>query len=218
MSVKDRAAAKRRIDHLTDELNRHTRLYYVYDRPEISDAEYDRLTRELEALEAEWPELKRPDSPTERVGPPPAEGFAPAPHRVPMLSLENAMDETEMRAFDERVRRILGSDAPVAYAGEPKLDGAGVELVYESGRLAVGATRGDGRVGEDVTANLRLVLTIPRVLADKGPTAAATRLGARRGDPADRGLRATQREAYRARGRAVREPAKRRRGLPPPAS
>ncbi len=167
--MKDRAAAKRRIDHLTDELNRHTRLYYVYDRPEISDAEYDRLTRELEALEADWPELKRPDSPTERIGPPPAEGFAPARHLVPMLSLDNAMDESEMRAFDERVRRILGSDAPVEYAGEPKLDGAGVELVYESGRLAVGATRGDGRVGEEVTANLRLVLTIPSSLADKGP-------------------------------------------------
>jgi len=169
LRAKDRAAAKRRIDHLTGELNRHSRLYYVYDRPEISDAEYDRLSRELEALEAEWPELGRPDSPTRRVGPPPAEGFAPAPHRVPMLSLENAMDETEMRAFDERVRRILGSDAPVAYAGEPKLDGAGVELVYESGQLAAGATRGDGRVGEDVTANLRLALTIPVVLADKGP-------------------------------------------------
>jgi len=169
LNVKDRAAAKRRIDHLTDELNRHTRLYYVYDRPEISDAEYDRLTRELEALEADWPELKRPDSPTERIGPPPAEGFAPARHLVPMLSLDNAMDESEMRAFDERVRRILGSDAPVEYAGEPKLDGAGVELVYESGRLAVGATRGGGRVGEEVTANLRLVLTIPSSLADKGP-------------------------------------------------
>jgi DNA ligase (NAD+) len=169
LSVKDRATAKRRIDQLTEELNRHSRLYHVYDRPEISDAEYDRLLRELESLEVEWPGLKRPDSPTERVGAPPAEGFAPAPHRVPMLSLDNAMDETEMRTFDERVRRVLGSDAPVAYAGEPKLDGAGVELVYESGRLAVGATRGDGRVGEDVTANLRLVLTIPRTLAEKGP-------------------------------------------------
>jgi DNA ligase (NAD+) len=167
--AKDRAAAKGRIDYLTDELNRHSRLYHVYDRPEISDAEYDRLMRELEALEVEWPDLKRPDSPTEHVGAPPAEGFAPAPHRVPMLSLENAMDESEMRAFDERVRRILGSDVPVAYAGEPKLDGAGIELVYESGELVTGATRGDGRVGEDVTANLRLVLTIPRSLGDKGP-------------------------------------------------
>jgi len=168
LSAKDRTAAKRRIDRLTDELNRHIRLYFIYDRPEVSDAEYDRLLRELEGFEAEWPELKRPDSPTARVGTPPAEGFAPAPHRVPMLSLENAMDEGEMRAFDERVRRILGSAAPVAYAGEPKLDGAGVELVYESGRLTVGATRGDGRVGEDVSANLQLVSTIPRVLADPG--------------------------------------------------
>jgi DNA ligase (NAD+) len=171
LSVKDRADAKRRIDHLADELNRHSRLYHVYDRPEISDAEYDRLMRELEALEAAWPNLRRPDSPTQRVGPAAAEGFARVPHRIPMLSLDNAMDESEMRAFDERVRRILASDAPLAYAGEPKLDGAGVELVYESGRLTVGATRGDGRVGEDVSANLRLVLTIPLVLADRGPKA-----------------------------------------------
>jgi len=169
LSIQDHAAAKRRIDRLVHELNRHSRLYHVYDRPEISDAEYDRLMRELEELEAEWPDLKRPDSPTLRVGAPPAEGFAPAPHRVPMLSLENAMDEAEMRAFDDRVRRLLGSKAPVAYAGEPKLDGAGVELVYAAGQFAVGATRGDGRVGEDVSANLRLVLTIPLVLADKGP-------------------------------------------------
>jgi len=158
---------------LIDALNRHARLYYVEDRPEVSDAEYDRLYRELQALEEAHPDWVRPDSPTGRIGPPPAAGFAPAPHRVPMLSLDNAMTEAEMRAFDERVKRLLGSDGPVAYMGEPKLDGAGVELVYEAGRLTVGATRGDGRVGEDVTANLRQVWTIPMELAAAGPRAPA---------------------------------------------
>lgn len=164
----DAPAERRRIDQLTDALNRHARLYYLEDRPEVSDAEYDRLYRELQALEAAHPEWARPDSPTLRVGPPPGAGFASAEHRTPMLSLDNAMDEAEMRAFDERVKRLLGSDAPVAYMGEPKLDGAGIELVYEDGRLALGATRGDGRVGEDVTANLRHVFSIPRRLAAGG--------------------------------------------------
>ncbi len=154
---------------LVDGLNRHARLYYVEDRPELPDAEYDRLFRELEALEAAHPDLISPDSPTQRVGSAPAEGFAPAPHRVPMLSLDNAMNEAEFRAFDERVRRWLGSDASVAYLGEPKLDGAGVELVYEAGMLVLAATRGDGRTGEDVTANLRQVWSVPMRLATAQP-------------------------------------------------
>jgi DNA ligase (NAD+) len=136
----------------------------VLDAPEISDAEYDRLYRELEALEAEFPDLVRDDSPTRRVGAPPAEGFAEVAHGVPMLSLDNAMDAAELRAFDERVRRVLETEDALEYALEPKLDGAGVELVYENGVLMVGATRGDGRVGEDVTANLRLSQSIPLVL------------------------------------------------------
>jgi DNA ligase (NAD+) len=183
------------MEWLAAEIERHARLYYVEDRPEISDAEYDRLWRELLALEAEHPDLARVDSPTRRVGPPPAEGFAPAPHRVPMLSLDNAMDEAAMRAFDERVRRALGSDDPVTYLGEPKLDGAGVELVYRDGRLGVGSTRGDGRVGEDVTANLRLVWSVPMLLrgAPRGrlsvrgevlyPLAAFERLNRQRAEP-----------------------------------
>jgi DNA ligase (NAD+) len=152
------------MEALTREVERHLRLYHVEDRPEISDAEFDELFRELLELEREHPELRRPDSPTQRVGAPPAEGFAPVRHEQPMLSLDNAMREEELRAFDERVRRVLASDDPVTYLGEAKLDGAGVELVYEDGRLSVGATRGDGRVGEDVTANLRRVLSIPLVL------------------------------------------------------
>jgi DNA ligase (NAD+) len=164
-----RLDARRRIDELVEAIERHNRLYYLEDRPEISDAEYDALFRELQALEEAHPELLRPDSPTRRVGPPPAEGFAEVEHRVPMLSLDNAMDEAEMRAFDERVRRALGEERPVAYVGEPKIDGAGVELVYERGELAVGSTRGDGRVGEDVTANLKRSHSIPLVLKARGP-------------------------------------------------
>jgi DNA ligase (NAD+) len=160
------------MERLVAELNRHMRLYHAEDRPEISDAEYDRLYRELEELERAHPELVRPDSPTRRVGVPPASGFASVEHRVPMLSLENAMDEDEMRAFDERVRRILHSDEPVEWAAEPKLDGASVELVYRDGQLAVGATRGDGRTGEDVTANLKVLWSVPLELRTRKVSAA----------------------------------------------
>jgi DNA ligase (NAD+) len=161
--------AARRIAELTAELNRHLRLYHQEDAPEISDAEYDELFRELQALEAEYEDLAHPDSPTKRVGAPPAEGFAEFVHRVPMLSLENAMSDAELRAFDERVRRILEREGPVDYAIEPKLDGASVELVYEDGALRAGATRGDGRVGEDVTANLRLSPSVPLTLQGEAP-------------------------------------------------
>ena len=170
--------ARRRMDRLVNELNRHCHLYFVEDRPEISDAEYDRLFHELRDLEARRPDLVRPDSPTRRIGGPPAEGFATVPHRVPMLSLDNALDEDALRAFDERVRRILHTADPVAYAGEPKLDGASVELVYVRGSLEVGSTRGDGRVGEDVTANLKQVWSIPLRL-DETKRPAPERLGVR---------------------------------------
>jgi DNA ligase (NAD+) len=161
------------MDALVEELNRHNRLYHALDRPEISDAEYDGLMRELQALEERLPDEIRPDSPTQRVGEPPAEGFLTVPHLSPMLSLDNAMEAGEMRAFHERVGRLLGDAtddsastdlATLSYAAEPKLDGAAVELVYEDGKLARGLTRGDGQTGEDVTANLRRVLSIPLVL------------------------------------------------------
>jgi DNA ligase (NAD+) len=164
-----RAEAALRIERLVEELKRHLHLYYVEDAPEISDAEYDRLFRELEALEREHPDLVRPDSPTRRVGAPAAEGFAEVEHRVPMLSLDNAMDEAELRAFDERVRRLLDRETDLDYVVEPKLDGASIELIYQDGALAVAATRGDGRVGEDVTANLRLSKSVPRRLAGEAP-------------------------------------------------
>jgi DNA ligase (NAD+) len=135
------------------------------DRPEIADHEYDELLRELQELEARYPELRRVDSPTQRVGAPAAEGFETRPHRSPMLSLDNAMDAEEMRAFDERVRRMLGRpDELLETMGEPKLDGAAVELIYEDGHFATGLTRGDGQLGEDVSASLRHILTVPLVL------------------------------------------------------
>jgi DNA ligase (NAD+) len=168
-------AAARRIRSLTEELRRHARLYYQEDAPEISDAEYDRLFAELTKLEAAHPELASPDSPTRRVGMPPAAGFAPVRHAVPMRSLDNAMDEAEMEAWLERAARQLDRNDPLVLVAEPKLDGAAVELVYEDGQLAVGATRGDGQVGEDVTANLRQVLAVPFALAGRAPARVSVR-------------------------------------------
>ncbi len=174
MAAQTPKAARRRIDWLVREIGRHDRLYHVEDRPEVSDADYDALFRELQGLEASHPELRRPDSPTRRVGAPPAEGFVEVEHRVPMLSLDNAMNAEELRAFDERMRRELDEEDEVSYVGEPKLDGASVELLYQDGELRVGSTRGDGRKGEDVTKNLEKSPTIPLVLAQgtrAGPAA-----------------------------------------------
>jgi DNA ligase (NAD+) len=164
------AAASRRIEELVEALNRHARLYYQEDRPEVSDAEYDEMYRELEALESAHPGLRSADSPTGRVGAPPSQGFASVEHRVPMLSLDNAMDADEMLAFDERVRRALEFEGAIEYLAEPKFDGAGIELVYEGGKLSVGSTRGDGRTGEDVTANLKFCATIPNTLRGRSKT------------------------------------------------
>jgi len=173
--------AEARLRSLVDDLNRHLRLYHQLDAPEISDAEYDRRFRELEALEKETG-VVLPDSPTRRVGAPAAEGFgaphrqdelelpyaqsslAPVEHRGPMLSLNNAMNEIEMQAFVDRVQRSLDREGQVSLLAEPKLDGLGVELVFVDGELRVGSTRGDGRVGEDVTANLKQVVNVPRAL------------------------------------------------------
>jgi DNA ligase (NAD+) len=167
VTVSEQGRAAERIRRLVDELNRHIRLYHLEDSPEISDAEYDRLFRELQSLEAAHPDLRLPDSPTQRVGAPPSEGFRSVPHRVPMLSLDNAMDADELRSFEERIRRMLDREGTLAFLVEPKLDGAGVELVYRDGVLQVGSTRGDGRVGEDVTANLKQLLSIPLKLDEE---------------------------------------------------
>ena len=155
-------------EKLRDEIDRANYCYYVLDQPEISDAEYDRLMRRLEALEREHPELATPDSPTQRVGAAPSEKFGVVVHRRPMMSLGNAMDAEEMREFDKRVKRLLKSDADVEYVAEIKLDGLGIELVYEDGRLSVGSTRGDGINGEDVTRNIRTIKSVPLRLRRSG--------------------------------------------------
>jgi DNA ligase (NAD+) len=159
----DKTAAQLRISELHREINRHNYLYYVEDRPEITDAEYDLLLRELQQLEKEFPELVTADSPTQRVGAAPLEKFNQVAHRLPMLSLENAFNDGEMREFDERIKRFLGLPmaTEIDYVCEPKMDGLAVELIYEGGSLTFGSTRGDGYVGEDVTQNLKTVKAIP---------------------------------------------------------
>jgi DNA ligase (NAD+) len=159
-------SAAKRIKALRETLERHNRLYYVEDAPEITDAEYDKLFGELQALEAAHPELRTPDSPTQRVGGAPLPQFSEVQHRTPMLSIGNAFDEEEVRAFDKRVRQALGVEE-VEYAAEPKFDGLAVSLVYRDGVFAQGATRGDGSTGEDVTPNLRTVGSIPLKLSKK---------------------------------------------------
>ena len=151
---------------LRDELNRHNHLYHVLDRPEISDAQYDALFRELREIEEAYPELVTPDSPTQRVGAEPAEGFVQAEHPVPMLSLGNAFNEEELVAWHKRVAALLETDA-FDMVCELKYDGLAVALTYENGVLVRGATRGNGTVGEDVTLNLRTVKSVPlRVLGE----------------------------------------------------
>jgi DNA ligase (NAD+) len=145
---------------LRREIDRHNYLYYALDAPEIGDAEFDRLFRELQELESRYPELLAPDSPTQRVGATAQGEFAAVTHAVPMLSLNNALTEEEAAAFDRRVRDTLGMEQ-VAYAAEPKFDGLAISLTYEDGRLTVGATRGDGYTGEDVSANVRTIRAIP---------------------------------------------------------
>jgi DNA ligase (NAD+) len=161
------AAASARARALTERLRAADHAYYVLDNPVLSDAEYDRLMRELLDLEAAHPELVTPDSPTQRVGGAPSERFEKVPHREPMLSLGNVTSDGELEEFDARVRRLLGAPEgeAVGYVVEPKLDGLAVELVYQDGALVRGATRGDGAVGEDVTANLR---TVGRLGANRG--------------------------------------------------
>lgn len=158
---------KKRVEKLREEIEYHNYLYYVLDQPEISDAQYDRLLRELEKLEEQYPELRSPNSPTQRVGAPPLESFEIVKHTLPMLSLANAFDEAEARDFDKRVKKFLGISAEIAYVAEPKLDGLAVELVYERGQFVVGSTRGDGVNGENITRNLRTIKTIPLQLIRK---------------------------------------------------
>jgi len=153
-------AARRRAAQLHTELHEHNYRYYVLDDPLVSDAEYDRLLRELQELEARYPELVSPDSPTRRVGAAPSKAFGEVRHAVRMLSLDNAFSDEELADFDRRVRERLGVQA-VEYAAEPKLDGVAVSMRYEDGVLVRAATRGDGETGEDITANVRTVAGVP---------------------------------------------------------
>ncbi len=154
---------------LRAELHRHNRLYYVDAAPEISDKDYDLLLKKLEAIEAEHPELVVADSPTQRVGGQPIEGFASVRHAAPMLSIDNTYNEGEIREWDARTRKALTTDEPLRYVVELKVDGVAVSLRYEAGRLVLGATRGDGETGDDVTANIRTVRGVPLVLDDDPP-------------------------------------------------
>src|SRR3954470_7838803 len=190
-TVAQRAAELRR------QLEYHGHRYYVLDDPEVSDAEYDELLNELRAIEAEHPELLTPDSPPQRVGAKPLEKFEQVRHLQPMLSLANARNEDELRAWEKRMHNLLKKqgveEARIEYVAEPKIDGLAISLVYEDGVLVRGATRGDGEIGEDVTQNLRTIKAIPlrvddapRLLEVRGevylPLEAFTRLNEQRAE------------------------------------
>ncbi len=162
------SSARLRVDQLRQELRHHEHLYYVLDQPELADADYDRLMRELQDLEAAHPDLLTPDSPTQRVGGKPREGVATAAHSSPMLSLDNALNEGELREFDRRVRDLL-KGVPFVYAAELKLDGLSMAARYENGRFVQAITRGDGQVGEDVTENARTIRTLPLQVTSRWP-------------------------------------------------
>ena len=159
--------ARARVEHLRREIERHNELYHGQDAPEISDPEYDQLFRELADLEAKHPELATPDSPTRRVGAKAARGFGEIRHRLPMTSMDNAFSDEQVREWDRRCRQGLERES-VAYTAEPKFDGASVSLRYEKGKLVQAGTRGDGATGEDVTANVRTIRTVPQKLSGKG--------------------------------------------------
>lgn len=167
------AAIKKKTESLRAQIRHHNHQYHVLDEPDIPDVEYDRLMRELQSLEAEYPDLITAESPTQRVGAEPMKAFGTVTHQLPMLSLDNAFSEDELRAFHRRVTERLGIDVDEAlsYAAEPKLDGAAVSLLYEDGNLVRGATRGDGTTGEDITHNVRTIDGIPlRLIGERFPS------------------------------------------------
>jgi DNA ligase (NAD+) len=162
------AELSERYKQVVEAVNQANHLYYVLDAPEITDAEYDRLMEELRAIESEHPELQSPDSPTQRVGAGPAAQFAVVQHRVPMLSLANAFSADALRAWHERISRLMGREI-IDFTIEPKIDGLAIMLRYEQGRFTIGATRGDGSRGEDITANLRTIRSVPLALSASPP-------------------------------------------------
>ena len=157
-------------EQLKDELNQHNHRYYVLDEPTVPDSEYDRSMRRLQELEQQHPELLSDDSPSQRVGGAALPSFSQVSHDVPMLSLDNAFNEEELEAFDRRISDRLNykEDQQIDYVCEPKLDGVAVSLLYTRGLLVRGATRGDGKVGEDITANVRTIKSIPLKLSGTG--------------------------------------------------
>ena len=206
----------RKIEKLREELRHHEHLYYVLDKPEVSDAEYDALMNELKRLEAAHPELVTPDSPTQRVGGKPAEGFKKAPHSRPMLSLDNVYSTEELADWDRRVRELAGN-LSVEYTAELKLDGLSVALVYQPGPegeawLTMGLTRGDGQTGEDVTSNIRTIRSVPLSISAERlkkaglPQGQGIR-GARRSSDAGSGFPARERGARARRAAGLRQSA-----------
>ena len=167
------AQATQRVTELREELNLHNHRYYVLDDPIVSDGQYDGLMADLRRLEEEYPELLVPESPTQRVGAAPAEGFTQVAHQLPMLSLGNAFDDDGVAAWHRRVQNLLDG-AGFDMACELKIDGLAVSLLYEDGILTRGATRGDGSVGEDVTQNLRTVRSVPLTLLGSPPPGCRT--------------------------------------------
>jgi DNA ligase (NAD+) len=200
------------IEQLREELRHHEHQYYVLDAPEITDAEYDALMRRLQALEAQHPELLTPDSPTQRVGGKPREGFVKVQHSSPLLSLDNALNEGELRDFDRRVRDLLGG-APYRYVTELKLDGLSMAAHYRDGKFTQAITRGDGTVGEDVTENARTIRSLP--LRVKSPLPSLRSPRRNRHEPPR--LRTPQHRARRKGPLPLRQSAQRRRRLAPPA-
>src|ERR1700731_396291 len=152
--------SEKKIEALREKIRHHEYLYYVLDNPEITDAEFDKLMQQLKDLESEHPSLITPDSPTQRVGGKPREGFVKVRHSTPMLSLDNTYNEAELRSWERRVHELTGRE-DVDYVCELKLDGMSLALIYEDGKLVRGITRGDGSIGEDVTLNVRTVRSIP---------------------------------------------------------
>ena len=158
---------RKRINELKEEIEKHNHYYYVLDNPIVSDTEWDKLFKELETLESEYPNLIDINSPTQRVGAKPLDGFKTDKHRIPMLSLSNAMNNEELRSFNERIKKLLETKNQIEYMAEPKLDGIGVELIYQDGVFLKGLTRGDGFEGEDITQNIRTIKSVPLRLIGK---------------------------------------------------
>jgi DNA ligase (NAD+) len=196
-----RTEARKRIEELAEEIRAHDVRYYAHDQPTISDAAYDRLMRELTELEERHPDLRPADSPTLRVGGALRAAFKKVPHVRPMLSLDSLMEDSEVREFDARIRKALGTDEglfaeTILYTAEPKFDGLSIELVYRDGIFTSGSTRGNGEVGEDVTENLRTIRAIPPRLAESGPPAGRRGMLAVRGEALNARLVAANEEPF----------------------